>query len=410
MTSTSVKNLALGLWPFFVVAAIGIFLRVHSFETLKGVGFDEGIYATYVQEIGQRGVGGYPEVVRLYADEQEAYPIALLPPTRVTFILAASAWHGIFGGASVESVRAISCVSSILILFLSCAFAWRIRGRAFALGILVLMAVAPTQIYMAHRALIDGFFTLITLMVLWSLWELLQRSRGGRYWLVMYGVSLALLVLTKENAAFVYVAILGLLVSNRWLRFGSISRSLLVVTVVAPLAGAALLALCSGGVGTLIHVLSLNAAKSIQTPYAITTGDGPWFRYLSDLLLVSPVVMIFAIGGMFLLKRSDQAGWYFLGFIVFSYVIMCNVTYGMNLRYANMWDFPLRYLALGPVFLWAKSIEGTMPRRLFLASVVLALAIFEFANYLKIFVSGTVYDPIPASLLQALDILKPSEN
>ena len=25
---------------------------------------------------------------------------------------------------------------------------------------------------------------------------------------------------------------------------------------------------------------------------------------------------------------------------------MANIRYGMNLRYANMWDMPLRYLAL----------------------------------------------------------------
>jgi len=30
-------------------------------------------------------------------------------------------------------------------------------------------------------------------------------------------------------------------------------------------------------------------------------------------------------------------------FIAASYLLMCNVKHGMNLRYANMWDMPLRF-------------------------------------------------------------------
>ena len=156
MPVSSYGRMALLALPFLLVAAVGIFLRVSCYEPVHGVGFDESIYSNYVAEIGQTGLGGYPEVVRLYLKRQADYPIALPPPTRVTFILAASAWHGLFGGIAVESVRAVSCVASILILLLSCAIAWRMRGRAFALAVLALMAVAPTQIYMAHRALIDG--------------------------------------------------------------------------------------------------------------------------------------------------------------------------------------------------------------------------------------------------------------
>ena len=405
--SSPFRQVALAIAPFLIVAAIGIFLRVHSYEPFfdKG-GFDEQIYSTYVTELDEKGPLQYPAIVQLYIKGQSSYPIALLPPTRVTFIAAASSWHSLFGGAELESVRAVSCVASILILFLSTAIAWRMRGRAFALAVLVLMSVAPTQIYMAHRALIDGFFTLVTLLVLGSLWELLQESKPVRVWLVIYGASLALLVLTKENAAFVYAAVVGLLIVNRWLKLGRISRPVLIVTVLAPILGGLILTLCAGGFGPLFTVFSLNAAKSVITPYAIATGDGPWFRYLSDLLLVSPAVMLFAIGGAFLQKRSDAAGWYLLGFIFFSYVIMCNITYGMNLRYANMWDFPLRYLALVPIFAWAESIGGATKRAFLIVGVVGVLSLFELANYLRIFVASTVYDPIPTSLLQALDILK----
>ncbi len=46
-------------------------------------------------------------------------------------------------------------------------------------------------------------------------------------------------------------------------------------------------------------------------------------------------------------KSVAKAGVLFLSiFVVASYAIMCNIKYGMNLRYANMWDMPLRFLAV----------------------------------------------------------------
>ena len=405
-TPHSFRETALWSTAFLLIAVLGVFLRIHSYEPVKGVGFDEQLYCAYVDQISQNGVGRYPGMVDLYVRGQTAYPIAMLPPTRVTFILASRTWQSLFGGPTVESIRAVSCAASILVLLLSCVFAWRTEGRAFALAVLALMAVAPTQIYMAHRALIDGFFNFITLLVIWSLWEVLQNSRNQRSWLALYGISLTLLILTKENAAFVYAAILGLLFANRWLHFGRIFNPLLLMTLVAPMIGVILLAWSAGGFKTLATVYSLNISKSVITPYAIHTGDGPWFRYLSDLLLVSPSVFVFAIGGAFSLNPAKKAGWYFLAFIFFSYLCMCNVTYGMNLRYANIWDFPLRFLALLPLFLWAGFIRSGRRRTLFLIAGVALLGCFELDNYLRIFVDHPVYDPIPANLLQALDILK----
>ena len=52
--------------------------------------------------------------------------------------------------------------------------------------------------------------------------------------------------------------------------------------------------------------------------------------------------LLLAIGSVFNLRRTRKAEWFFLIFIAASYLVMCNIKYGMNLRYANMWDLPLR--------------------------------------------------------------------
>jgi 4-amino-4-deoxy-L-arabinose transferase-like glycosyltransferase len=77
------------------------------------------------------------------------------------------------------------------------------------LGVLALLACAPTQLHTAQHGLIDGVFAFWALTCVWLLWENLHRPDDGR-WQAAYAAVLALMVLTKENAAFVYFALSAL--------------------------------------------------------------------------------------------------------------------------------------------------------------------------------------------------------
>ena len=269
--------------------------------------------------------------------------------------------------------------------------------------ITTLIAFAPLQLYMAHRALIDGFFATVTFFVIWALWEALQNSRS-KTWLAAYGVFLAILVLTKENAAFVYLAILAILAANHWLKLGTVTKPLLAATFLGPLLGAGLLTLAAGGAEPLFTAYLLNVRMSYVLPYAIATGDGPWFRYLSDLVLTTPAVVLLAIGGMF--RAKEKAAWYFTGFILISYLIMGNLRYGMNLRYALIWDFPLCYLAAIPVLDLCNSLTKPAAQKAVLSVVLVVIVYFQTANYDNIFIRNAVYDPVPMPLMQALKMIK----
>ena len=237
-------------------------------------------------------------------------------------------------------------------------FAWRLLpDRRLALGTFALMAFSPLQIHMAQHALADGFFEFFVVLTLWSLWECLrQPTHPG--WLTMYAAGLALMVTTKENAFFVFVAVLGVLVANRWLRFGTVGRPILALTFAGPLCGVAILTNLAGGLRTLLDVYLLGVPKNLHLEYAILTGDGPWYRYLIDLLTISPLVFVLACAMIFQLRNKDRSLWFGLVFIVASYALMANVKYGMNLRYATIWDFPLRALAMGQVALLAARASG----------------------------------------------------
>src|SRR5205085_9208083 len=122
------------------------------------------------------------------------------------------------------------------------------------------------------------------------------------------------------------------------------------------------------------------------------------------LLLVSPIVLILAIASVFRLNRAMKPELFFSTFIAASYLVMCNVKYGMNLRYANMWDLPLRFLAFSQI-VWLASFVKRFQVATVAAAVVL-LAAIELHQYIVLAVRYPLYELITHDLLQALSILK----
>lgn len=403
-----------------IIFVVGIFLRVtpgafspggslhflaplHPQPAWTKLGFDEGLYREYVNAVSKNGLTSYPDIVEGYIDVQQKLPGSILPPLRFLYIFTAYVWHSSFGSEALSALQQVAAFFSMLTLALAAFFVWRMRGPIWAIAIAALMTFAPTQIHMSQHALVDGFFTFWATLVLWLIWENLQAPRDWR-WLVGYVVALALLVLTKENSFFVWIALIALLITNRWLQFGLVTRELVIATFLGPLLGVVVLIFLAGGIYTFVQSYSLSVGKNFQLHYAILTGDGPWYRYLVDLMLVSPVVLILAFGTLFRLNRGMKPELFMSIFLAASYLVMCNVKYGMNLRYANIWDLPLRFLAFGEI-VWLASLAKRFQTTIIAAAVVL-LAAIEFHQYIVLAVRYPLYELITHDLLQALSILK----
>jgi len=404
-----------------LILVFGIFLRIpsplfsdpdgplralgslHPKAKFDQVGFDEGLYRQYVNQLSVAGLSSYPDIVDRYIEVQKGLTGSILPPLRFLYIFTAYLWHQIFGTEALASLHAVASFFSILTLLLSTVFAWRLKGPACALAVAALLSVAPTQIHMSQHALVDGFFTFWALFVLWMLWENLRAPRNWLF-LTFYSLGLCLMVLTKENAFFVFVAISVIIVANRWLQFGTVTRELLLCTVAGPLLGFVVLVFLAGGLETLRTSYQLSVSKNYQLTYAIMTGDGPWYRYLVDLLLVSPLVLLLALGSSFRLERAQKPELFVFTFIAASYLVMCNIKYGMNLRYANMWDLPLRILAFGQLAFFCSRLSRY--RTLALGAAVALLCAIELRQYIVLFVQFPLYELVPEGLLRALHILK----
>ena len=394
-------------WQVYVlmlIVAAGALIRMHRLGTTKE-SFDAMLYQHYLKLLISNGLGSYPDIVEYYIRSQRLLPGAILPPTRALYILCGYFWHGIFGTDPMTSLRDVTCTVGVLMLVLTAVFVWRMAGPRFSLGVTALMASSPVQINMSEHVLIDGFFAFWAMLVLWSLWECL-RAPDHSGWQTLYAVSGALLVLTKENSFFVFVGVAGLLVLNWKVRFGTVTLRLLLLTVAGPLLGVVILLFLSGGVTNFIEVYRLLVEKAYTLKYAIRYCDGPWHRYLIDLLLVNPWTLLLAIGAVFALRLKNKPALYFVGFFAVTYLIMCNVKYGMNLRYATIWDLPIRYLAFTQLTACAWRIGGRRYASWLLVGGMMVLCAYDLHQWQILFVDSHLLELVSEDLLRAVKMVK----
>jgi hypothetical protein len=121
-------------------------------------------------------------------------------------------------------------------------------------------------------------------------------------------------------------------------------------------------------------------------------------------LLVSPVVFLLAIGSAANLTACKKVEWFFFIFITVTYVAMSSVRYGLNLRFGNIWDFPLRVLAVSQLFALTAIVIRWRNAIVIIAIAMICAA--EFRNYIILAVRYPLYDLVTTDLTRALQIRK----
>jgi hypothetical protein len=419
-SAASVRKSRLPVVAAVVIFVIGALIRLFADVGFKGMGFDEALYRDYILMIDKVGFLEYPSICEYYTiDQRKPESMAKLPPTRFLYIFcgwltksvvfgdAPPVSHGTPGAAdhdpALVSLHRVSLIFSILTVGLCGLAAWRMAGRGIGLGVMALVAASPLAIHMGEHALVDGFFAFWATLCLWLLWENLRNPDNAR-WLVALTAALALLVMTKENSFFVYVALCGIIAINRLAKFGVVTRPLLIAGILGPLLGVAVLVMLAGGFGAFVEIYKLLVAKAQSLDYAVATGDGPWFRYLIELIVFDPIVLVLALTGFFTLPRKHPAYGFLLAFVVFSYVIMCNVRYGMNVRYTTIWALPMATFAVAQIVYLSEFARHYAVATA--TTLIAGICAFNLFQYHLFFVENPIYEPVPSATLRAIKLLK----
>src|SRR5437588_3689339 len=309
-----------------VILAVGIFLRIYPSAGFSGLGVDERGYMVFLKQIQRAGLTNYDSVVRVFVEKQYHRPDAVVPATRIGFLAPAYLCGKLFHLSDFEALRRTACAASILTLILCAWFGYRLGGISAMIGLTAVVATAPLQIYLSQRALIDGCFAFWAVASVWLAWENLQRPRDWG-WLSAYVFCLAMMVLTKENGAFVVFALLGVLLLTPWLGLGKVTPHLFIATLAGPAIAVLLLATMIGGLVEWARFYLMFEAKSRTNLYSFYAQDGPWFRYLVDFTLVSPLLIGFAVGGIFQLGKADRPAVFMATFLGLSFACMSVITY-----------------------------------------------------------------------------------
>jgi hypothetical protein len=375
----------------------GVFVRLYPSAGYRHLGTDERGYMVFVKQIQKAGVWNYDAVVRVYVERQYKLREAVVPATRLGFLVPAALCADWFDLRAFTALRLVAATAGVLLLFLCAFFAYRMGGPVPMIGMTALVATAPLEIYLCQRAMIDGYFAFWAVAALWLTWENLQHPKHFG-WLISYTLCLSILVLTKENAAFVVFAIFAILLLNRFLRIGTVTPQFLAATVIGPAFAVLLLVALVGGISEWIRFYLMFVAKSRTNFYSIVAQDGPWYRYAVDFVLISPALVAFACGWIFQLKRSNRADVFMAVFLAFTLIPMSCVTYGMSLRYAAFCDIALSWLAIRQILATSQRFRSI--RFPLLATVLfLTLSAIGVSQYIRFFVTGEVYDPNTAALI-----------
>jgi hypothetical protein len=392
--------------PWLIALAlfvVGAWLRIDAAAPYTAGGTDEYLYGGYVRFLDANSLTAYPDLIEHYLNDPRKSDDAVAPPTRIFYIASGTlvkVWTGL---EAKRCLNIVSAACSILLLPLAFGFAVRAGGMRIGLVTLALLVFAPTQLFMARHALIDVTVSLWTAAALWALWECLQKPDEPRR-LIALGLSVAILIITKENSFFPMLALAAIVLANRWFKWGTATPRLFAAAGAGILVGVAILSIASGGLDRAVAVLKLFSTNATRLPYAILTGDGPWHRYLYEQALVSPLIIILTFILLPRLTGKSSPQVYLLIFFAVSYAAMASVRYGMSLRFANLWDFPLRFLAASCLVSLFANVRW---RPAFvLAAVTLGIGFYDLRQYDIIFVEHHVYDPITPALLESVDMLK----
>lgn len=388
-----------------ILILVSVLFRVYVFSLKEPARHDEKLYSYFMDTLSKDGVKGLRLLVGLFPDAKSLSSGPL--PFRVLFISIGALICKASGNCGLENLTLISFFAGLGVIiagFLLFRY-WFTPGKAFLASLL--LVTSPLGIALANRALPDTLFTLTVI---------LAALFFHRYWLfrkkadsILFGIFVFLGVLTKESMLFVYpcFGVLALLY-NKEGRVDFLKRTGVILT----LALGAYLLICSwiaGSFGDYLKTCGSYIQLQNTIDYAVRFQKGPWFRYVVDFLLVSPLVCLLAVAGIAacLTGMRDQEGkkmialYFLVSYAVFSLLPL------LNLRNVLFLDVFLRGLAVLGLVSVTQGIRQQKYRFACLAAVFLLVMATDVQHYFRLFVASRIFDPVTVKLMQGNGLFIP---
>jgi len=286
---------------FFGLLLVSFTLIQLSLENIEFVILaDEGFYLKYGTYIGDHGIRGFNKLFELYTqDPDNRYP----NPLRIGFILLSVFWLKAFG-YSFLSLAHLSLFSFLVFLCVSFYFSSKYFDKDTGLFYVMLLAFSPLALAMARRALSESTIQLFVALSFWLFWSLIQARSSLKY--VGFILIFSLAILMKETVVLLSLFFVIFLLLRKLLFKKEVWLMDFLSVSVFPVLIVGFVYLCVAGLANTLQTIEIILYSPKTNPHAIDFGQGPWFRYIVDFMLLSPWVTLCSIGFIFYYLLSDS--------------------------------------------------------------------------------------------------------
>ncbi|MBL7070877.1 MAG: glycosyltransferase family 39 protein [Candidatus Omnitrophica bacterium] len=364
---------------------------------------DEGYYLKYAAYISNNGLGGFRSLARDYIDNEEHW---IFPnPLRIGLISVSALWVRLLG-ESFYSLSHLSFIAYLLFIAISYYFCRRIFGKEKAILLALLLAFSPLNMAMSRRALSESVTVFFMALTVWLFLDmmLMNKSRSRRiFFVIIFSYS----ILVKEtNCLLAIPFIVYMMVHKFYFRNDLKPADILCVLIYPALLAGSIYTIVFGNPFYIFRIVNITLSSAKINIFAIIYGGGPWFRYIIDFMLISPWVVILAIGYIFYLilnfNRADRGEACFL--IVLLVLFSLFNLFGKNIRYVMILDLPLRLFFIMMLYKLA-AIKSDKMKYALICAVVLSISLTDFLIYNDFFIEKGLYNPMSTWLLRYRDMI-----
>ncbi len=354
-------------------------------------------YITWSHVIADKGLAAFPPLVQEYRTKWIGFP----PPIRWSYLLMIAGVMRAWPHPS-DDYHPLVIISFIFGVLAIVPVWWWLRLRAPPAGTILamlLVATSPMARGMSKYPLPDALQLTLGLTLFAAISEWLRAPR--RSVLVAIGAITLFVLSSRESGAVVLFAATAMVVLDR-LQTGTLRWPPLWAMFIGCVLMLLISAALSGGVGQLFGLAFDVVHGAINTGNGAFVG-GPYYRYLADLMMVSPAVMVTAAISTGWLRRQPDLKPIVDQVLVATLVSLLFLSaLPKTLRYVLVVDAGLRIIC--GLTVWALYREGGRRRVLGIIVFITLIAHDEVLHAL-LFARDQVYDPVQWSVAKQLRMI-----
>lgn len=294
-------------------------------------------------------------------------------------------------------------------LYINHHFALKIIKDKLAASIMTaLLAASPLVMAMGRRALTEELLFCLWVAILWLCTDYALNKERRQLGLICGLFIWALMVKESSLGLFPFIiaaCILGHDEKGRpWKEIAAVVVSLILGFFLIP----GMIVGFDIWFKNLVLLSRLGQEAVVINPYVRDYCQGPWFRYILDALLLSPLVTLIAVGftGHILLNKGDfKLPYMWLFFYVLVYLFCTSLQ--MNIRYVIALEAVYAmFAALGITAFMQRFSDERIKERVG-AVLISLIVVVNWILFYKIFVVRGLLDPISSHLLMLQQFIRP---